>query len=249
MPRPSVHPLRDNRATVPRVHMRPQSGFTLLELLVVTAVLAVLAGVAVLAVGRLRGTSQEVACDLDARTIDTAQAAYGIDEGRPGSEAELVGAGYLAEESQYHDVLVGAESYDLVAVGGCATVETPNTLSTGKRIQDPGGGDPRPRLAPIWPPVMVPCAMLTRDTGDRFQNPVPCNDGRFRKHPDRRIGQDSDGAIRKDPDRGIGTNPDRGLRRAEPGDRKLRDPANGERSCGPNRICDADMAPGTKPGR
>ncbi len=58
-----------------RQQMRGQSGFTLIELLVAIAILGILAGVAVFAVGNLTGQSKIAACDTEAATIKTAAAA------------------------------------------------------------------------------------------------------------------------------------------------------------------------------
>ncbi len=55
--------------------MRGQSGFTLIELLVAVAILGVLAGVAVFAVGGLTGQSKSAACKTETDTIKTANAA------------------------------------------------------------------------------------------------------------------------------------------------------------------------------
>ncbi len=63
--------------------MRGQGGFTLVELLVAVAILAILAGVAVFAVGNLTQDSGIAACDSEASTVKTAiaaaQAAPGTD--------------------------------------------------------------------------------------------------------------------------------------------------------------------------
>lgn len=55
-----------------RQQMRGQSGFTLIELLVAIAILGVLAGVAVFAVGNLTEKSKATACVTEKRTVETA---------------------------------------------------------------------------------------------------------------------------------------------------------------------------------
>jgi prepilin-type N-terminal cleavage/methylation domain-containing protein len=58
-----------------RQQMKGQSGFTLIELLVAVAILGVLAGVAVFAVGGLTKDSKIQACKTEIDTIKTANAA------------------------------------------------------------------------------------------------------------------------------------------------------------------------------
>jgi general secretion pathway protein G len=55
---------------------KPDTGFTLTELLVVIAILAVLAAVVVFAVGGINNTSQTSACAADRRAVQVAQEAY-----------------------------------------------------------------------------------------------------------------------------------------------------------------------------
>lgn len=186
MTAPPAPPHRAPAPTAPSSsRARSQSGFTLIELLVVVAILGVLAGVTVFAVGELRDGSQEVACAADARAIASAQGAFAVEAGRPGTEAELVAAGHLAEQSEYHDVLVDADEYDLVPAGGCASADEPATLRTGLRIDDGTGAEP----VPSRPRARVPCGVLGPDTGAANQNPVPCDDRRDPRslRPDNRV--------------------------------------------------------------
>eukprot|EP00918_Siedleckia_nematoides_P097418 GHVU01213556.1.p3 GENE.GHVU01213556.1~~GHVU01213556.1.p3 ORF type:complete len:107 (+),score=29.40 GHVU01213556.1:683-1003(+) len=58
-----------------RKQQRGQGGFTLIELLVVVAILAILAGVVLFAVGNLTDDADEYACKVERDTIKTAIAA------------------------------------------------------------------------------------------------------------------------------------------------------------------------------
>jgi prepilin-type N-terminal cleavage/methylation domain-containing protein len=58
-----------------RMAVRGQSGFTLVELLVAVAILAILAGVAVFAIGNLTSTADTNACKTEKDTFTTAAAA------------------------------------------------------------------------------------------------------------------------------------------------------------------------------
>jgi prepilin-type N-terminal cleavage/methylation domain-containing protein len=54
----------------------PESGFTLIELLIVIVVLGILAAVVVFALGGVTSKSAVSACNADAKTVETAYAAY-----------------------------------------------------------------------------------------------------------------------------------------------------------------------------
>jgi general secretion pathway protein G len=53
-----------------------EDGFTLIELLIVIVVLGILAAVVVFALGSVTGQSAQAACNADAKTVETAIAAY-----------------------------------------------------------------------------------------------------------------------------------------------------------------------------
>ena len=76
-----------------RKQMRGQGGFTLIELLVVVAILGILAGVVVFAVGNLTDDANENACKIELRTMKTAVEAYKADNNGnyPAQESDLLG--------------------------------------------------------------------------------------------------------------------------------------------------------------
>jgi general secretion pathway protein G len=96
-----------------------QSGFTLIEILVVVAILAILAGVVVLAVSGVQDDGQQSACELDLRTVKTAAEAYRAENGSYAtSEGALVSGGFLDAEStnyNYSSTAAGPPSYTAVA--------------------------------------------------------------------------------------------------------------------------------------
>lgn len=59
--------------------MRNRSAFTLIELLVVVAVVALLVGVMLPALGAARDSARRVACTVNLRSIETAHASYTLD--------------------------------------------------------------------------------------------------------------------------------------------------------------------------
>ncbi|MGQ0743236.1 MAG: ABC transporter substrate-binding protein [Acidimicrobiales bacterium] len=106
-----------------RNQLPDQRGFTLIELLVVIIILGILAAVVVFAVGGVGDKGKSSAYAIDARTLRTAEEAHLAQFGTYATEAQLVTAGLLSEESSYHDiVLVGGPggSFDVNAAFGSA---------------------------------------------------------------------------------------------------------------------------------
>jgi prepilin-type N-terminal cleavage/methylation domain-containing protein len=78
------------RNTIKRMRDRDE-GFTLVELLVVIAILGVLAGIAVFTLSGSTDKASAAACKANARTVESAAAAYHADTGDwPATMAALV---------------------------------------------------------------------------------------------------------------------------------------------------------------
>lgn len=78
-----------------RMAQRGQAGFTLIELLVVVAILAILTGIAVVGIGKMRENANKSACASDKDTIETAAMAAEVSGDGTGTAAQLVTSNYL----------------------------------------------------------------------------------------------------------------------------------------------------------
>lgn len=109
---------------------RRDSGFSLVELLVVIVVLGILATITVFAVRGLKDKSDQSACASDHRTMSQAMESRHAMRSAYTDEATLVAEGLLRDESQLHDVVLGANDYTLVPVGACAALAASTTTTT-----------------------------------------------------------------------------------------------------------------------
>ena len=105
-----------------------EGGFTLVEMLVVIAILGILAAVAVFALGGTATSSKKAACNTDVQTVQAASDAYYSKNGSyTGTVATLVTDGELrsAPSSSSYTIVVssttGAASVSVPA-GGCSAV-------------------------------------------------------------------------------------------------------------------------------
>ncbi|HYN55912.1 MAG TPA: prepilin-type N-terminal cleavage/methylation domain-containing protein [Motilibacterales bacterium] len=73
-----------------------ETGFSLIELLIVIVVLGVLGGIVVFGVGAFKGDSEAAACAANLKTVQVAATAYQAKTGDPAADlAALQGAGYI----------------------------------------------------------------------------------------------------------------------------------------------------------
>lgn len=98
---------------------KQDKGFTLVELLIVIVILGILATVTVFAVRGITETSQENACDVELRALETAVEAYYVDNDQvfPTSLADLESGGYVKTTPD-------ADVWDATGGGGSELVVT-----------------------------------------------------------------------------------------------------------------------------
>ena len=100
-----------------------ESGFTLVELLIVIAILGILAGVVVFSVAGVQDNSQSAACKTEASTVRSAQEAYYVKNKAYTNDAGLVSEKLLNSAPLLVDTAVSSGGYSVVwQAAACGTV-------------------------------------------------------------------------------------------------------------------------------
>jgi general secretion pathway protein G len=102
-----------------------ESGFTLVELLIVIAIMGVLAGVVVFSVAGITDSSQTSACKAEASTVKSAEEAYYVKNKAYGAASDLTSSPNKLLGSSPTLVAItvtgGGSGYTLAWAGACTT--------------------------------------------------------------------------------------------------------------------------------
>jgi general secretion pathway protein G len=115
-----------------------EGGFTLIELLIVIVVLGILAAIVIFSLTGVSGQSQVAACNTDARSVQTAVAAY---DAQPGHAiADLAGGGATAQALLTPTYLQTWPSATVASSGYAITLDSATANAGQVDVTIAGGG-------------------------------------------------------------------------------------------------------------
>ncbi len=118
--KPTLHQKRKERINME--NKTQDKGFTLVELLIVIVILGILATVTVFAVRGITDKGKTNACDIEAKTIETAAEAYYAQEGNdPGNITTLFTYGFLKDDPSVNWVYTAGTGTTSASVAYSAT--------------------------------------------------------------------------------------------------------------------------------